>query len=303
MKTNLIVSPNATISDLRVEKEVEINGIGMGVLSDGTAYLTARGLARLCGADHTMILDISKISKQDKLRPRENMIREILTDQGYDNKNLFIPILHEGSTHHAFPEVVCMAILEYYAFEAKKATALSNYRILSRKTLRDFIYTQVGYDPRNFIPEVWKQFHDRVTLVYDNVPPGYFSVFKELADIIVTLIRSGAKIGDDFVPDISVGLMWGKKWNKENLELQHGKRITYKHNYPDYFPQAKSNPQTPYCCPDSALATFRSWMRETYLTQHFPNYLKNKVDQRILPASSRKLALSVIEKSKKINLP
>ena len=29
--------------DLKVEKEVESDGIGMGVLSDGTLYLTGRG--------------------------------------------------------------------------------------------------------------------------------------------------------------------------------------------------------------------------------------------------------------------
>jgi hypothetical protein len=53
--------------------------------------------------------------------------------------------------------------------------------------------------------KAWRQFHDRVALVYDSVPHGYFSVFKEAADIIVTLIRSGANIGSAFVPDISIG--------------------------------------------------------------------------------------------------
>src|SRR5262245_15702863 len=33
---------------LFVDREKEIDGIGMGVLSDGTAFLTGRGLARLC---------------------------------------------------------------------------------------------------------------------------------------------------------------------------------------------------------------------------------------------------------------
>lgn len=42
--------------DLGIQKEVEIDGIGMGVLTDGTPYLNARGLARMCGVDHTLIL-------------------------------------------------------------------------------------------------------------------------------------------------------------------------------------------------------------------------------------------------------
>lgn len=32
--------------DLRIERQAEIEGIGMGVLHDGTAFLTGRGLAR-----------------------------------------------------------------------------------------------------------------------------------------------------------------------------------------------------------------------------------------------------------------
>jgi hypothetical protein len=34
-----------------------------------------------------------------------------------------------------------------------------------------------------------------VSLVYDSVPVGYFSIFKEIADLIVTLIRGGAPVG------------------------------------------------------------------------------------------------------------
>jgi hypothetical protein len=35
--------------ELFIDKQKEIDGVGMGVLSDGTAFLTGRGLARLCG--------------------------------------------------------------------------------------------------------------------------------------------------------------------------------------------------------------------------------------------------------------
>lgn len=37
--------------NLQIQKQIEIDGIGMGVLNDGTAFLTGRGLARLCGVD------------------------------------------------------------------------------------------------------------------------------------------------------------------------------------------------------------------------------------------------------------
>lgn len=35
--------------DLGIDKERDVEGIGMGVLSDGTPYLNQRGLAALCG--------------------------------------------------------------------------------------------------------------------------------------------------------------------------------------------------------------------------------------------------------------
>jgi hypothetical protein len=35
-----------TLLDLHPVKQVEIDGVGMGVMNDGTPYLTARGFAR-----------------------------------------------------------------------------------------------------------------------------------------------------------------------------------------------------------------------------------------------------------------
>ena len=154
---------------------------------------------------------------------------------------------------------------------------------------------EVGYDLRSLIPEVWRQFHDRVSLAFDSVPPGYFSIFKEIADIVVTLINGGAKIGNEFVPDISVGQHWAKYWCDNNLYLSFGERRKYSHNYPNYFPQATSNPQFPYCYPDAALGEFRQWIREIYLPVKFPDYLKSKESQGALPPSFSELALSALE--------
>ena len=113
---------------------------------------------------------------------------------------------------YAYPDKVSLAILEYYAFEAGsnfKEEARKNFRILTGSALQDFIYTQTGYDPAQQIPAAWQLFHDRVSLVYDSVPAGHFSIFKEIADLIVTLIRGGAPVGPSFIPDGSVGIQWG----------------------------------------------------------------------------------------------
>lgn len=288
--TNL---PNPVIAqeqfrlDLKVAAEGEIDGVGMGVLSDGTPFLTLRGLSRMSGIDIAAIVRITADWVLTPLKPREQKIRELVRAQGADDTVAFYAVERAGTVNHIVPAAVCMAVLEYYAFEARgdNEQAAKSYRILARKGFTDFIYAQVGYNPTGESNVAWKQFHDRVTLAYHTVPVGYFSIFKELADIFVMLIRKGANLGPSFLPDISVGILWSKYWGAESLEVLYGERIKYEHNYPAYFPQALSNPQHPYCYPDDALGEFRKWVREIYLPKRMPGYLLDKVKQKqIAPA-------------------
>lgn len=46
---------------LFIETDTEKNGIGMGVLSDGTAYLHGRGLARLCDVSNARIVELGQV--------------------------------------------------------------------------------------------------------------------------------------------------------------------------------------------------------------------------------------------------
>src|SRR5690606_20334352 len=133
----------------------------------------------------------------------------------------YIEIKQRSGSFHAYADVVCLAVLEYYAFDAGAAVteqAQKNFRLLAGKALHDFIYTQVGYDPNHNVPSAWVQFHARVSLTYNSVPAGYFSIFKEIADMIVTLGEAGLHIDESFVPDISVGLVWGNHWTKNNFD-------------------------------------------------------------------------------------
>lgn len=144
------------------------------------------------------------------------------------------------------------------------------------------------------IPQGWQPFLDRVSLVYHSAPPGFFSIFKEMADVMVTLINQGAQIDANFVPDISVGRLWATHWENERFGARFGERKKYPHNYPHYFPQAASNPQHPYCYPDAALPEFRRWMREYYLVNGMPAYLKSKAKQGALPPSFVSSALTAL---------
>jgi len=283
--------------DLQIDKQIEVDGVGMGVLSDGTAFLNGRGLARLCGIDSSRISEMTADWEAATL-PLTSKVKEILSARGVVLDRPCIEIKQRSGVFHAFPDVLCLAVLEYYAFDAPnlRGEAQKNFRLLAGKALHDFIYTQVGYDPNNNVPVVWRQFHDRVSLTYNSVPVGYFSVFKEIADMIVTLGQAGLHIDKSFVPDGSVGIHWGKHWSENDFDATYGARQKWEHNYPHYFPQAKSNPQWPWCYPEAALPEFRRWMRENYIGDgKFTKYINDKIKQRELPASFAQLVIAAYD--------
>ncbi len=273
-----VTNPSQLMLNLEIAAEREIDGVGMGVFTNGATYLTLRGLARMCGVDHAAIVRMTGEWIDTPLKPRVAKIREAIRSQGGDDSVAFVAVKQGRNIHHAIPDAVCMAVLEYYAFDAagENQHALRNFRILARKGFREFVYSQVGYNPTGDNQVAWRQFHDRVSLNYNTVPNGYFSIFKELADMTVTLLRAGADLGPHFIPDISVGVHWAKYWKDENLEVLYGERKKYLHSYPSYFPQAASNPQEPYCYPDDALGEFRKWVRERYCPTHMPNYINKR---------------------------
>lgn len=147
--TDLVTTPQQLRLDLQVAAEREIDGVGMGVLSDGTPFLTIRGLARMCGVDMAAIVRMTAAWDENPLKPREQKIRELVRAQGVDDTVAFFGFLKNGVVHHAVPAAVCMAVVEYYAFEARgdSEQAARSYRTLARKGFSDFIYAQVGYNP------------------------------------------------------------------------------------------------------------------------------------------------------------
>ena len=130
-----------------------------------------------------------------------------------------------------------------------------------------------------------------MSLVYNNVPTGHFSVFKEVADMVVALIQANVPVGEKTVPDLSVGGTWGRYWTKHSLEDEFGERVKYEHNYPEYFSQAVSNPQEAWAYPDAALPAFRKWMRETYFPEKLPSYITGQAQKHNLPPSVARLAI------------
>ena len=256
----------------------------MGVLQNGMPYLTQRGLASMSGAARATIFEITQEWEQAVGSPipaqsRIAFFQDYLLKNGYDEGRLFIEISKNGSPHYAYPDIVCMAFLEYFAFESQRTneTAVKNYRNLARFGLQQFIYRALDYHPA----DPWALHNARVSLLHDSVPAGYFSVFKESTGLIVDLIHSGLTVNQHTIPDGSVGITWGPCWTSKGYDGDFGSRVTYDHYYPPQFPQSASNPQQAWAYPDAALPTFRQWFREVYLRTKYPAYILRKAN--ILP--------------------
>jgi hypothetical protein len=249
------------------------DGIEMGVMSDGTPYLGARGLAKLCGTAASNIITLIKHWDTLKNNPRGKSITKLIEVQGGKTSGLYVPIKINGTFYHAINDVNCMAILEYYAFESQSPSeqARDNYRNLARLTLRTFIYERTGYKPTDNISKYWQIFHERITL--NEVPSGYFSIFNEIANILVTSIRKGMPFDNKTMPDISVGQTWGKAWRDNSYDSKFGQRIKHLHKFPKEFPQ--KDPEA-WIYPIEALGQFRKWLDDAYLRTKFPKYIATK---------------------------
>lgn len=290
------IAPAQSSLDLGIEKDTEVNGIGMGVLSDGTPYLNQRGLAALCGVQNAHIGTISSQWNDEELKPRIAAIKSILNKLGVEYPAAHFELSDKGTPHFCYPADVCLAVLEYYAFDAGsncQPEARDNFRILAGSKLRELIYSQVGYDPTG--TGRFEKWHERIALNFQSAPKGFFHVFNEAHTIIYELILAGAKIDERFVVDISIGQHWSKHWQENGLGETFGERAKYPHCYPDSHPQSASNPQESWCYPLEALGQYREWLQEIYIEGgKFSGYLKNKVSKGELPPSVAELAITAI---------
>ncbi len=273
-----------------------VDPFGMGVLSDGTPFLTQRGLAALCGVENAHIGTISNQWMDDVPKPRINKIRDILARNGHELTAAHVQVQVSGRVLYAYREEISLAVIEYYAFDAgqfRQVEARDNFRILARKGFRDAIYESVGYKPTQDLGDQWRAFHDRVSLVYHSAPDGFFSIFKESAEVTVTLGQNGIHANKDIIPDISIGQCWSRHWKDNKFDQKYGARLEYKHYYPNYFPQSVSNPQTPWCYPELALGEFKRWLREDYIRGgRFRSYVGGQVQRKQIDAPAAQQALA-----------
>jgi hypothetical protein len=303
VKNAVLVPPLVQTELFHVEKQIEFDGVEMGVLDNGVPYISESGLARMCGIDRKALNRMAANWPEERTKERGKAIDDLLVASHYLENSLFLKSeLKSGYQVNAYTEPVCLAVLEYYAFISKepKDEAKHAFRSLARIKFREFVYGAVGYSPEQKLADSWKHFHDRVDLTKNSVPHGYFGVYGEIASMLVPMITAGVMVDDKLIPDISVGQSWSIYWKANNLDVTHGERIRYEHNFPDYYPQAKSNPQEPYAYPDAALGAFKKWLRETYIVTKLPGYLTGKVKTNAIPFTSAANAMLALSSNSKV---
>lgn len=292
---SLIQQGNLGLSSIT---ESNKDDLGMGVLSDGTPYVTNRGLAKLCGVDPSATLRLLQKWNEEKNKPRGLKIQELLSSQGYNEEHLYIEANGIHGSFLAISDAVCMAILEYYSFEAQQNNseiAKTNFRILARSSFKLYVYNQCNYNPSQKMDDSWQLFHERL-LLNDDIPLNYFSIFKELSAVIVNMIREGCKIDDTTIPDISVGQIWSRYWTQNNLYIRYGERFKFPHRYPSTFRQSSGGDYDAWVYPSDALGAFRRWLHETYFMDKFPRYLNTKVTSGAIVAQDASRLIDVLQK-------
>ena len=304
-KASQPATPAQPILDLGIQVQRDVNGVEMGVFENGIPFLTQRGLAKLTGAPRSVIYDITKewevrFSEEVLRKDRFGFLRTYLSDKGYNEPKLYIETKKDGSAHFAYPDVVCMAILEFYAFEAKSPNpeATQNFRRLAAFGLQKFIYEALHYTPA----DKWLHHHDRVSLLQSSAPDGYWIVFIEITGLIVDLINADLTVNNKTIPDISVGQAWANYWTSQNLDEIYGSRVQYNHYYPPSFPQSGSNPQLAWAYLDASLPEFRRWFKHDYLVTRFPRYILTKA-RMLAGGKDEALAIGALYKPKTIAPP
>ena len=111
--------------DIGIKIERKIGGIEMGVLENGIPYLTQTGLSAIVDVSRTAIQNIAREWERECTDPhiesgtRIGFLKDYLFKDEYDEPKLYLEIRKNKSVHHAYPDVVCMAIIEFLCFRVQ----------------------------------------------------------------------------------------------------------------------------------------------------------------------------------------
>jgi len=226
----------------KISKFGDFDGFELGVFIDGVPFASAGGLAVLCGVTTKTITDVGQYVVNDDDKFRSGKIANLLIEYQYQGDKLYEILLHNGQEVYAYAEPVCMAFLEYYAYEAgKRCTqkARDLARALMRKSFKDFVYELTGYKETqkssfsNYVLSRILHHHNVDKML---LPDGYFCLFDKMIELLQKFdlkinyvlqdqwydYSKGCEGGARFLePDISLGRRFSQLFTSDFLEKQN----------------------------------------------------------------------------------
>lgn len=218
--------------------------------SDGASGMTVTALAKLAGiAQNAITVLLNEIAQSD---PITNALPELL--KPFAGKELRA-ITNKTDGSKFIVDNVCQAVLEYYAFEARKYNgkeiAIQNYRTIARAGMRVYIWSQTGYDPNKRRTQAsylgyWAE-RQYAFIERTEIPSGWFCIFQELAQLMWKLEKIGYVIPDfspadnkRIVPDVSIGRMFCAHMRQKGFDVDATAQ-KYPHWYPGWSAPVDAN--------------------------------------------------------------
>ncbi|MGI2206898.1 hypothetical protein ACROAD_01305 [Shewanella baltica] len=252
-----------------VKHSSDSDGFEMGVMSDGTPYLTASGLAYITGKARSNIITLVSDWSTGRHTPRGLAISNLITKHGgKPTEYLHKPINVRGVVNHAIPANICMAVLEYYAFESSPLSEIAqqNFRNLASQSLKEFIYQRTGYKATGALPlHLARYIKNRA-----KIPYTHFSMLNEITlNLIAPLEEAGYTLPDSIIPDISEGKMFCA-WLRKHRNVEPKAFPRYQHEYID------GRVVDACLYPVEYMDDFRKHFHEVWLREKAPEYFKQR---------------------------
>ena len=258
--------------------------IEVGILEDGTPFLSGRGLAKACGISNSTLVSWGELVPQVGAKYRAGKLAKLLATHQYKGDRLFLRLPSDvkfgGKPNvSAYPYPVCMAFLDYYAFAGNKETAHKSRRILRQQPLPRFIDPAIAPTPVIAQPSARTREEDRP--LRGKVPANYFGVFQ------ITSRGQQGNAQNELTVDVPIShhrnieKAWSQYWYIHKLWEQHGKRVPYLRRSLDHSPHLTIDGYLPtYLYPTSVLSEFKRWFAEHYIPDRFPSYRHRKAHKR-----------------------
>ena len=243
------------------------------VEATGESGMSVRGLAKLCGVEH------STISRLISNLVRDTAPKRLKALVGND-LNLVREFSKNGGKVTVIRSEACSLIIKHYAFEGSEIAEYSLERFTTsgiNTWIQDITGWQRLESPAIKTSVYIQRLDHKKHLV---IPDDCWVVFLEASDILLMIEKDwGLPINEFDLLDGSIGKHWSKyRRGKDWAEPAR----TYTHVFRD----RRGNRECAAYHLDE-LPHFKRWLRADYVPTHLPKYLATKYEQPTLQGNPR----------------